>query len=258
MGFWTVLAGALALVWLGVIVGWRLAHRRAWLVPGPRAGRSRGLPPATLWAGATVLGCGAMLLFVLLARTWQGDAPGALDQLAADAARAAWSPALLPVVRAVTHLADPLTLWVVAVGIGAWLAWRREPALLLAWAAALGGNALLNPALKRAYERLRPPADLSGLVAPGYSFPSGHTSGAVVLFGMLAYLAWRLLPPRWHLPAWMAALAAMLLVGASRVWLQVHWLTDVLAGLASGGAWLAVCVAAAGAWHARPAPARSW
>lgn len=249
--FWAAVAVSLLAAWTVTAGMWRLAHRRAWLVRGPRAGQGRGLPPTTLAALAGWLTGLAVLLFLLFASTWEGGPPGRVDRWAADSARAAWTRGAQPAVLAVTHLADPLTLWVAAVVVGAWLMWRREPALLVAWAAALGGNALLNPALKRLYERWRPPADLSGLVAPGYSFPSGHTSGAVVLFGMLAYLAWRLLPPRWHLPCWLAAATLVVLVAASRIWLQAHWLSDVLAGMASGGAWLAMCIAAAGLWRAR-------
>ena len=254
MVFWTALAVSLVIAWSATAGAWRLAHTRAWLVRGERAGQGWGLPPATLTALAGLLAGLSVLLFLMFARSWDGGLPGRVDRVAADLARAAWSPRAQPMVLAVTHLADPLTLWAAAVGVGAWLAWRREPALLVAWASALGGNALLNPALKRIYERWRPPADLSGLVAPGYSFPSGHTSGAVVLFGMLAYLAWRLLPPRWHLPCWLAAVTLVMMVGASRVWLQAHWLSDVLAGMASGGAWLALCIAASGVWRARATP----
>ena len=135
--------------------------------------------------------------------------------------------------------------------IGGWLWWRGQLALLLVWFGALAGNALWNPALKLVFGRMRPLADLSGLEAPGYSFPSGHSSGAMVAYGMLAYLAWRLLPPRWHLPVRWAAGAVVLFVGASRVYLQAHFASDVLAGFVSGGAWLAVCIALSGCWQAR-------
>lgn len=245
--FWAGLAATGVASGIAVLGLWRLAHARAWLRPDER----RGPPARVLWALALALACLAALVFVLLARAWQADGMLVADRVAATWARAAFDPWLAPGVRFITHLADPLSLWGVGLALG-YVLWRqREPALAIAWLAALGGNALLNPALKRSYERLRPDADLSGLLAHGYSFPSGHTSGAVVCFGMAAYLAWRLLPPRWHLPACLLAVELALLVGASRIWLQAHYLSDVLAGIASGGAWLALCIAAAGAWRAR-------
>jgi len=59
---------------------------------------------------------------------------------------------------------------------------------------------------------------------------------------MLAYLALRLAPPRWHLPAMLGAAALAGTVGSSRVFLQVHYASDVLAGFASGTAWLLVAI----------------
>jgi undecaprenyl-diphosphatase len=59
---------------------------------------------------------------------------------------------------------------------------------------------------------------------------------------MLAYLALRMLPKAWHLPAQIAALALALMVGISRVVLRVHFASDVAAGFASGSAWLALCI----------------
>ena len=250
MNFWISLAGALLVV--SAVLGgtWRLAHARAWLVPGERPEDRRGPPPLVVWALAIALVAVGMLAFLLLARAWQAAAVLPLDRVAAAWAREAWSAPLQPLVRGITHLADPLALWLLGGGM-ALLLWRRgERALLLAWIAALGGNAVWNPALKGVYERLRPQADLSGLEAGGYSFPSGHSSGAMVAFGMSAYLAWRLLPPRWHLPLWQTAAVLIVLVGASRVYLQAHYLSDVLAGFASGAGWLALCIAAAGAWRA--------
>jgi membrane-associated phospholipid phosphatase len=83
----------------------------------------------------------------------------------------------------------------------------------------------------------------NGLVSEmGFSFPSGHTAGATVAYGMLAYLALRVLPSRWHVPAVMLASALAFTIGSSRVFLQVHFASDVLAGFAWGAAWLAVCV----------------
>jgi undecaprenyl-diphosphatase len=59
---------------------------------------------------------------------------------------------------------------------------------------------------------------------------------------MLAYLALRLLPLRWHLPSLFATVTLALTVGASRLFLGVHFASDVIAGFASGTAWLALCI----------------
>lgn len=250
MPFWASLAAVLLAV--GVVLGgaWRVAHARAWLIHAERPQDRRGPPPLVAWSLVAALVAMGALVFLLLARTWQSDAVVPLDRVAAGWAREAWSAPLQPLVRGITHLADPLALWLLGGGMALFLWWRREGALLFAWVAALGGNAVWNPTLKEVYERIRPQADLSGLEVSGYSFPSGHSSGAMVTFGMLAYLAWRLLPPRWHLPVWQAAAALIVLVGASRVYLQAHYLSDVLAGFALGAGWLALCIAAAGGWRA--------
>jgi undecaprenyl-diphosphatase len=101
---------------------------------------------------------------------------------------------------------------------------------------------LINTALKRAFERARPLHDLEATTFAGYSFPSGHSSGALVAYGMLAYVLMRTLPRGWHLPAAMLCAAAAFSVGASRIFLQAHFATDVAAGFASGSAWLAICI----------------
>lgn len=155
----------------------------------------------------------------------------------------AWvSPQALQMFAALTHLADTRTLTVLCVlGTLALLA-QRQHALALTWLLAIAGNGLLNPRLKQFFGRVRPLDAEGAVLAQGLSFPSGHSSGAVVTYGMLAYLALRLLPKAWHLPALLLALAAVLAVGTSRVLLRVHFPSDVLAGFASGSAWLALCV----------------
>jgi len=135
-----------------------------------------------------------------------------------------------PVVVALTAL----------VALGLW--WRKHHLLALAWVAAVVGNALLNKGLKHLFERDRP-AHWHGVVTEtGYSFPSGHASGTLATYGMLAYLVLRLAPPLWHVPALLGAAWLAWMGACSRVLLQVHYASDVLAGLASGSVWLGLCI----------------
>ena len=167
---------------------------------------------------------------------------GAADALFLQALRPTVSPGVRQLFAGLTHAADTATLTALS-GAGAIaLLARRQRLLAAAWVLAITGNGLLNTSLKQAFGRLRPAQVEGYLAAPGLSFPSGHSSGAVVAYGMAAYLALRLLPARWHLPAWLLAVALAFSVGASRVVLQAHFASDVLAGLASGSAWLALCI----------------
>ena len=184
-----------------------------------------------------------VLVFVALANGLPVGTPiRPWDQAITDTLNAWVSPQALQMFAALTHLADPRTLTVWCVLGTLVLLTQRQHALALTWLLAIAGNGLLNLRLKQFFGRARP-LDPEGVVlAQGLSFPSGHSSGAVVTYGMLAYLALRLLPKAWHLPALLLALAAVLSVGASRVLLHVHFPSDVLAGFASGSAWLALCV----------------
>lgn len=167
---------------------------------------------------------------------------GLFDSRLAEVLSQTLSPTVLRVVSIATHLGDPITLTVLVAVVGVLLIARGRRWLALGWVAAGAGNGVLNLALKQIFARVRPVHDHGLAVADGFSFPSGHTSGSVVVYGMLAYLAARLLPPRWQLPAVLLAVTVAFAMGVSRVLLQVHWASDVLAGYASGLAWLTVCV----------------
>ena len=80
----------------------------------------------------------------------------------------------------------------------------------------------------------------------GPSFPSGHSSTAAALWAAVALVAARWLGRRWIAPLAGAAVGIGVAVAASRVLLDVHWLTDVIAGLALGWAWFATCAVAFG------------
>src|SRR5262249_30118155 len=119
---------------------------------------------------------------------------------------------------------------------------RRTRATVAVWAGYLGTLALYTLA-KPLVHRPRPPtADLIGH-ASGPSFPSGHAAQAVAAWGISPAVRPAGSPPRARAPALTAAAAAALAVGASRIYLGAHWLTDVLAGYALAATWLAVLAA---------------
>lgn len=114
------------------------------------------------------------------------------------------------------------------------LAWRRRVREGLFAALALGGSALLNMAAKQSFARVRP--DLWVSLAPEhtYSFPSGHAMGSMTLAWVVVLLAWR---TRWRWPVLLVAAPFALLVGVSRVYLGVHYPSDILAGWTAASVW---------------------
>ncbi len=209
----------------------------------------RAHPMARLGVGLGIgfaLIVGAGFVFAAIAgEIAAGESLARLDQVFSDAVRGSTSGVALQVFGWITHLGDPLTLLALCVAVALALFANGERMLAFAYAAAVGGNALLNPALKRVFERVRPLHDNGLPLADGWSFPSGHSSGALVAYGMLAYVLMRVLPRGWHLPAALLASAVAFSVGASRIFLQVHFASDVAAAFASGTAWLATCIVSA-------------
>lgn len=116
------------------------------------------------------------------------------------------------------------------------------------WAAYLGitaaGGAVLNELLKHHFVRARPDLTVAVMGAHGYSFPSGHAMGSTIVLGALAYLVARALPTwRTKSAALSVLMTADLAIAISRLYLGVHWTTDVLAGIAAGLLWLTVTTA---------------
>jgi membrane-associated phospholipid phosphatase len=105
----------------------------------------------------------------------------------------------------------------------------------LFFALAVGGSELLNLAAKQHFARIRPDFWVSIAPETTYSFPSGHAMGSATLAAALIVLAWR---TRFHWPTVILAPAFALLVGLSRIYLGVHFPSDILAGFACGVAWV--------------------
>jgi undecaprenyl-diphosphatase len=159
---------------------------------------------------------------------------------------------LTPAMRAVTWLGSSSVLvpLVLVAGIG-FLIRRRDSGPILALGLSLGGTVAIYVTLKAVVARARPAGDLSlGGIFHGLAFPSGHAAASMAVWGMLAVIGWsRGMPAR---RAWAIGSAVIvLLVGASRVYLGAHWLSDVLGGYALGGA-VASAVAMAGIPFTRP------
>jgi membrane protein DedA with SNARE-associated domain/membrane-associated phospholipid phosphatase len=163
--------------------------------------------------------------------------------------REAW---LTPVMRGVTNLGNAAVLigLLLLVGLVWW--WRRRtwrPLGLLA--GAYLGAWLLSDTVKDLTHRARPPAAQAIGHWTGYAFPSGHTTKATAVYGMLAALL-AAATSRWgrKVSVWTAAALLAGLVGLSRLYLGAHWLTDVLGALTLGAAWLFALLTATRTVHA--------
>lgn len=153
-------------------------------------------------------------------------------------------PLLTTIALEITALGTGLVvLMVVGVsGMFLWLTRHRHSAALLFFATS--SEILLNNALKLGYHRARPHVFAWATHVASSSFPSGHSMSAVVVYGTVAYLAARLQRRAWS--RWLTFAAAALVIAAictSRIYLGVHYPTDVIAGIVVGLAWAAFCMA---------------
>jgi len=124
---------------------------------------------------------------------------------------------------------------VIALGLLLRQRWQDTVLLLLAY----GGGEITVSFLKSFFQRPRPAAPL--VLAPGYSFPSGHAFNIMLICGFMTYLLWPVWRRAWaHGLTLATALFLIVLVGFSRIYLRAHWLDDVLAGYAVGLAWLLI------------------
>ena len=110
-------------------------------------------------------------------------------------------------------------------------------------AASVAGGALLNRSLKYVFHRPRPYFDDPILTLTSYSFPSGHTMAATVLYGVVAaYLLAKIPDWRWRVLIVISTSVLIALVGFSRIYLGAHYLSDVIGAMAEGVAWLSLCL----------------
>lgn len=161
------------------------------------------------------------------------------------------APWITTVMEVVTELGGLVVVPVVAAVLAATLWWRgsRRNAMLLA--AAVIGATLLNTVLKAVFRRARPDFWQHLVTESSYSFPSGHSMATMALAAALVVMAWH---TRWRWAAVVFGLVYVAAVGVSRMYLGVHYPSDVLAGWCVSAVWVAVVVVVlgqVGAWHRR-------
>lgn len=174
--------------------------------------------------------------FVELAERVRGDAKLPFDRPLMLWIRRRHSTRRTRLVRAVTELGGVTAVPVVALTAAGYLATvrgSRRPAALLA--VSLVGSTVINSVLKVLYRRARPTFFTHIVHERSYSFPSGHAMASAALAGCACVLAW---PTPWRLPVASASAVYVPTIGATRVYLGVHYPSDILAGWCVSLAWV--------------------
>jgi undecaprenyl-diphosphatase len=141
----------------------------------------------------------------------------------------------------ISYAFDTYSLLIASLVIAGYLFYKNYRLQSLLLLGAMGGDALLVAGLKSMVHSFRP---LDGLIVDlGYSFPSGHTAGNIVFCGLLVYFAWQ----HWKNPCHRALLVVFAVsiasvVGFDRLYLSVHWFSDVLGGCLLGIFWLTLAI----------------
>ncbi len=192
---------------------------------------------------AYIWGLLAIILFAFICNLVRSEGTVLFDSWLITLVQGWESPSLTAVMEGFSWLGSTLVVVVLALGmllfLAAVLGHRKE---LLLFIAVIGGAPLLNHALKDVFQRERP--DIHRLVdEAGYSFPSGHSMAAFALYGVLTYLLWRHVSSgkgRFILIA--VGSIIVLCIGISRIYLGVHYPSDVVGGYLASGVWLSLAI----------------
>ena len=166
----------------------------------------------------------------------------AVDVWAARIVQSYASPGFTEVVRVISWFGSVMFLTIGSVAAAVVFIWKRWFDALLGLALTMLGGGLLNMLLKQFFQRQRPVFDTPLVQLSSFAFPSGHTMGATLFyFFIAAIVAYAMRSARVRLLAFTIALVMVGLIGATRIYLGAHFVTDVLGAIVAGLAWLAFC-----------------
>lgn len=167
------------------------------------------------------------------------------DQAFVVAAHSNIEPWEITLFEVTTSLAGRLASLVIGFVVGFWLLAKRKKRLLALWVIGLVGNSVIVQIIKQTQERARPSFLEPLLNEPNFSFPSGHASASVLMYGLLAYIILRSLQDLGRgqrIALVLTVLWTGVFVGTSRLALGVHYPTDVLAGWLIAMSWLTLLI----------------
>jgi undecaprenyl-diphosphatase len=203
-----------------------------------------------------------LLVFGTLAEDVRSNEVFALDTFVTPLIHGVASPTLDRLMNIATTLGSNLVIPPIFVAEIAILFWIKRPGAALFQAIVSGGALLLNGFMKVFFHRPRPVLPWAQAL-PDFSFPSGHTMNAFACYVGLAIVIWSIAGRRWGLLALAISLVVVTCVGLSRIYLGVHYPTDVIGGVLAGTSWVLIVLAAfrakplsrfwPGATSARPA-----
>lgn len=242
---WVGHAGLFLAAIAAISVAVLLLRRRAWLSASLDRHLPEPLDKRRVALGLVALGGAA--LFVKISEDVVTHESTQFDRTVSLWVHGFETPTLDVVMRAFSFIGSFPVIAVVATAVLIWCWRRRDRDAITGLLGVIAVDEALNFYLKHLFERPRP--DLFEEIATlhSYSFPSGHAMAAAAIYGIIAVVITRLVP---RLQIWIdvAAILLVLLIGLSRIYLGVHWVTDVLAGYAAGGAivfagvlWLEFC-----------------
>lgn len=163
-----------------------------------------------------------------------------LDQQVTSWFQQQTEPRLTSAARALSFFGSVRFLNAASFALAVFLALRRDWDRVLALALTMLGGGLLNIALKHFFHRQRPVLENPLVTLTSFGFPSGHTMGATLFYGLIALLvAHSIRGWRWRTTAFLCAILIVALIGLTRIYLGAHYLTDVLGAIAAGSLWLA-------------------
>lgn len=198
------------------------------------------LLPAIAISGLTIAGL-SLWGFVELTDEVLDKETEYLDTVILQTIRQMHTPLLDQIMMGITALGDPWFLTVVGMSMVFLLLFQGWKIGAIAIGVALGGVALLNHLLKYIFGRHRPDLWERIVDVSFNSFPSGHAMISLVVYGIIAYWLSAHFRP-WQGLIIPAAIVLIIAIGFSRLYLGVHWPTDIVAGYAAGLVWLVACI----------------
>ncbi len=226
-----------ASIWLQALLNWSRLHPAFTDIAEALADRNH--PESRVLAIlATLLIITTGLFTAVCSAVIEGTAIAGWNQTVLQALQSLHTPWGNEIMVHISRLADIRVIIALILGVLAFLAWHRHWRTVLYWLAAAGFGLLASVALKYSLQIPRPAIGISGLTP--YAFPSSHVMRATVLFSFLAVMIARALRADWRWLPYSLAGVLIMLVALSRLYLGIHWLSDILGSLSLGLIWISL------------------